>query len=107
MISFMYYNKMNYKEKIEYIKDNIKQRSWNSDDIYVGNVIEWMQQTKIFKWSKPAWSSYEDLRKRDLIWELLETRYIGQVLKTRDFKSDPLEEQSEICLDLIIEVIKL
>ena len=98
---------MNYKEKIEYIKDNIKQRSWASDDIYVGNVIEWMQQTKIFKSSKPAWSSYEDLRKRDLIWELLENRYKAKLMEVWDFKNEPLEEQSDICLDLIIEVIKL
>lgn len=33
--------------------------------------------------------------------------YRDEILKEWIFKSDPLEEQSTICLDLIVEAIKI
>ena len=46
---FKYFKrKMNHREKIKYIKDNIKYRSCTPDDIYIGNVLEWMDNDKNF-----------------------------------------------------------
>ena len=39
---------MNHREKIKYIKDNIKYRSCTPDDIYIGNVLQRMEDDKNF-----------------------------------------------------------
>lgn len=39
---------MKHREKIKFIKDNIKYRSCTPDDIYIGNILEWMRNDKNF-----------------------------------------------------------
>ena len=39
---------MKYREKVKFIKDNIKYRSCNPDDIYIGNVLQRMEDDKNF-----------------------------------------------------------
>lgn len=99
---------MNYREKIKFIKDNIRYRSCTPDDIYIGNVLERMENDKNFDMYKTVvWLSEMDRKKAAITSKATADYYRDEILKEWIFKSDPLEEQSTICLDLIVEAIKI
>lgn len=99
---------MNYREKIKFIKDNIKYRSCTPDDIYIGNVLEWMENDKNFDMYKTVvWLDEMDRKKAAITSKATADYYRDEILKKWIFKSDPLEEQSTLCLDLIIEAIQI
>lgn len=99
---------MNHREKIKYIKDNIKYRSCTPDDIYIGNVLERMENDKNFDMYKTVvWLSEMDRKKAAITSKATADYYRDEILKEWIFKSDPLEEQSILCLDLIVEAIQI
>lgn len=97
---------MKHREKIKFIKDNIKYRSCTPDDIYIGNILEWMRNDKNFDMYKTiVWLSELERKKSEITCKATADYYRDELLEKWIFKSDPLEEQSEAYLDLIIEAI--
>ena len=99
---------MNYREKIKFIKDNIRYRSCTPDDIYIGNVLERMENDKNFN-ANAKWNNKDEMeaKRYAITYNTVADWYENEILKERIFKSAPLEEQSSLCLELIIEAIKI